>query len=167
MCDDAGQGYALPPPLIELDDYGGDWSRYLEAIYECYLAEVVKGNLEFEGLPIRCQFRPITKGKHFAFWHVISEGREEDDRTPDLRRCERIKWIAWVISNAGTNVKISVWENRRPGNTNLVLWYEEGNYTVILSKRSGYLLLKTAFCLTSHRRTVFQRERDAYRAING
>lgn len=40
-----------------------------------------------------------TNGKHFGFWRVISDGELEDDRLPDLRRCERITWIAYLIAN--------------------------------------------------------------------
>ena len=167
MCNTAGQSNIAPPPLIVLNDFGGDWERYIDAVYSFYIAEVVKGCLVYGGLPIRCQFRPVTKGKHFAFWHIISEGHEEEDRTPDFRRCERIKWIAWIINNAGNNDKISVWENKRGSNRNVVLWYEEGAFAVILSKRSNYLLLKTAYCVSPHRKIVFKRERDEYKAING
>ena len=46
-----------------------------------------------------------TKGKGYAFWHVISEApqsnnRNESERIPNLRRCERIRWIAWAIEQA-------------------------------------------------------------------
>lgn len=167
MRETDGSGNNTPPPLVLLSAYNSDWERYIDAVYQCYIAEVVKGNLIFKGLPIRCQFRPVTKGKHFAFWHIISEGEEEEDRTPDFSRCERIKWISWVLKYAGTNDKISCWENKRGSNKNIVLWYEEGDFAVILSKRSGYLLLKTAYCVSPHRKLVFRRERDEYRAING
>jgi hypothetical protein len=167
MCEAGSAGNNTPPQLLTLGAFGGDWDRYIDAVYQCYIAEIVQGNIEYRGLPIRCQFRPVTKGKHFAFWHIISEGPDEEDRTPDFSRCERIGWIPWVIKNAGKNDKISYWENRRGSNRNIVLWYEEGEFAVILAKRSGYLLLKTAYCVSPHRKMVFRRERDEYRGKNG
>lgn len=34
----------------------------------------------------------MADGKEATFWHMIQEGRIEEDRTPDIRRCERIRW---------------------------------------------------------------------------
>jgi hypothetical protein len=44
------------PELITLNDYDGDWFPYLEAIYQCYLKDVVNGNLLYNDLPVRFQF---------------------------------------------------------------------------------------------------------------
>jgi len=85
---------ALLPPLIKLADYGNDWETYLEVLYRAYLDEVVNAGIVFRGLPLRVQFRTMAHGKGFGFWHLISEGNVEEDRTPDLRRCERIRWVA-------------------------------------------------------------------------
>ncbi|MNH30689.1 hypothetical protein D3C79_909980 [compost metagenome] len=35
---------------------------------------------------------PVIQGKEATFWHMISEGNDEAERLPDLRRCERIRW---------------------------------------------------------------------------
>src|SRR5690625_3659343 len=88
-------------------DFEERWSNYIKTVYQRYLQSVAFGDLRFRGLPVRCQFRPETHGKHYAFWHMIQEGsggRVEDERTPDLRRCERIDWIAWCIRAAETGV---------------------------------------------------------------
>ena len=57
------------PELVELSQYGGDWEQYLNGVYQIYLDEVVNGKLRFLDLPISCQYRPATHGKHFGFWH--------------------------------------------------------------------------------------------------
>lgn len=94
-------------------------------------------------------------------WHLISEGRVEDDRLPDLRRCERLTWIRWMIENADNCASIDVWENRRGREINTLLWLRE-EYLVILSARSENYLLKTAYCTEyEHRIRKLQRERDA------
>jgi hypothetical protein len=80
--------------LPDLFLFTGDWQCYEDKLYQIYLDEIVNAGLSFNGLPIRCQYRPESKNKHFGFWHLISEGEIETDRTPDLRRCERIHWIA-------------------------------------------------------------------------
>ena len=149
--------------LPELFPFKGEWSSYEDDLYQIYLAEIVNAELRFKGLPIRCQYRPATKDKHFGFWHIISEGEKEDDRTPDLRRCERIRWIGYLITQAETNSEISWWENKRQGKTRVVIWHESENFAVVLEERNSYYLLKTAYYVDkSHRKATFIKERDNF-----
>ena len=46
---------------------------------------------------------------------LVQEGKVEDDRTPDLRRCERIRWPRPIIEHESED-SILVWENERRGN---------------------------------------------------
>lgn len=90
---------------MPLSDFGGDWARYEDAIYAAYLDTVAHAGLTLFGLPVRVRFIPTTKKKGYGFWHLISEAptqdnRNEDDRTPDLARCERVRWVAWCIAHA-------------------------------------------------------------------
>jgi hypothetical protein len=109
------------------------------------------------------------KDKGFSFWHVISEApdrqnRNEGDRIPDLRRCERIRWIAQAIQHASNGTDGFIWwESQRKSEVRVVIWAEPWDFVVILAKRREYYLLKTAFCeLKPHRRRTFEREREAY-----
>ncbi len=149
-------------PLPDLLPFTGDWLSYEDDLYRTYLTRIVNANLSFNGLPIKCQYRPPSKNKHFGFWHVISEGDIEDDRLPDLRRCERIGWIAYLIADVGTDTEISWWENKRGSNTHVVIWHERENFAVILARRSNFYLLKSAYCVESHRRKAFIREREKF-----
>lgn len=148
------------PELITLDQYQGDWSSYVEVIYQHYINTIANGKLTYKNLPIRCQFRPLSQGKGFGFWHCISEGIEETVRFPDLRRCERILWIAWVIHQSEHNAHITCWKNKRGSNEHIVLFLEIENYVVILAKRKTYYLLKTAYCVNSQRKRQLIRERE-------
>jgi len=146
------------PPLVKLTDFGNDWEVYLEELYQIYLDEVVNAGLTFRGSPLRVQFRPMTHSKAFGFWHLISEGEDEEERKPDLRRCERVPWISWVIRNAESNPDILWWENRRGSSTHIVLWLKEEKFAVILAERGGYYLLKSAYSVAPKREQTFERE---------
>ena len=152
-----------PPELLP---FGGDWDTYEDEIYEAFLDSCVRPGVTFRGLRVAAQYRPETRGKGFSFWHTVSEApspdnRNENDRIPDLRRCERILWIRWVIDNAGTD-RFPWWENERKGNTHVVIWAREFDFAVVLAKRKGYYVLKTAYAeIKPHRRHTFQREWDA------
>jgi hypothetical protein len=166
-----------PPVFIEVDDFPGDdymtrWRAYLEDIYRRYLEGVAHGRLSFRGLPVRCQFRPETEGKHYAFWHMMQEGsggRREDDRTPDMERCRRVDWIAWVIRNAGTHPGIRVFPQTKRGSEQpWALWLHEYGYVVILWERRDYYLLKTAFYpVRRHKREELERDWKTAEAQNG
>jgi hypothetical protein len=146
------------PKLMVLNDFNGNWDKYLDAIYQVFLEEVVNGKLTYNDLPIRVQFRPMSKGKGYGFWHLIQEGEIEEDREPDLRRCERIRWIAWVIKNLGEEGNILWWISMRGSSENVVLWHKNENYAVILAKRNNYFLLKTAYVVKPNRAITFARE---------
>ena len=106
---------------------------------------------------------PETAGRWALFWHLVQEGRVEDDRTPDLRRCERLRWVRWEIENAPTHPEIDDWQNNRGNETSTLLWYRE-EYVVVLAQRRNYWLLKTAYCTDQpHRVRLLRQERDNFR----
>ena len=162
-----------PPDLMPLNDYGGNWAVYEDAIYAEYLATVAHAGLRFLGEQVKVRFHPETKKKGYGFWHLISEApskknRNENDRIPDLNRCARIRWVAWCIQNVDS-IGFCYWENQRGSETHVVIWAEIHDFAVVLAKRQTedglrYYLLKTAYCLQPHRRKSFIMERDTYRA---
>ena len=161
---------SVPPALMRFNEYG-DWVAYENAIYAEYLASVAHAGLRLWGDLVKVRIYPETRHKGYGFWHLISEApsptnRNEDDRTPDLDRCARVRWVAWCIQNADS-VGFSWWENMRGKESNVVIWAEEHDFAVVLAKRktqSGprYYLLKTAYCLRNHTIRKFTKERDAY-----
>ncbi|MDN5850344.1 MAG: hypothetical protein L0H63_12040 [Nitrococcus sp.] len=161
-----------PPDLIPFD---GDWLSYEERIYQVFLDQFVRADVRFRGKSVKAQYRPEYNGKGFSFWHVISEApdshnRNDEDRIPDLRRCERIGWIAWAIRAASDPQSgVTWWGNRRGCNRHIVIWAEERDFAVVLAARSSYFLLKTAYAgIKPHRRQSFTRERaDFWSKQNG
>lgn len=155
-----------PPALLPFE---GDWPSYEEDVYEAFLETFVRPNIEFRGYRVTAPYRPETRGKHFSFWHIISEAQHpqnqnEDERIPDIRRCERIRWIAWAIEQADAGADgFSWWENVRGRNTHVVIWAELWDFAVILAERRGYYVLKTAYYnCRSGRRRAFEKERDKF-----
>jgi hypothetical protein len=154
------------PPLVLLHASGGDWSRYVEALYGFYRQDFVDSKPTFRGQDVNRKVTPVEQGKEASFWHLISEGRVEEERTPDLRRCERIRWPRPSIEHADEPV-IKVWENRRGRDTRVCIWFQEVEYLVVLAVRRGYFLLWTAYPVTwAHTRRKLQREYEAYRRAN-
>jgi hypothetical protein len=67
---------------------------------------------------VNCRRPPETAGRWASFWHLLQEGPVEHDRTPTLRRCERIRW---VVENGATHVEIDEWQNSRGTEVNAAL----------------------------------------------
>lgn len=153
------------PDIIPLEDYGGDWERYLEAVFECFQRDFKDRELRFRGKPVRTSYHPAYENKDYSFWHLMQEGKVEDERTPDLRRCERIGWIRPVIENAG-DTQIRVWENERPrrrGNERRVLLWLNEEFLVVLGDRHTYWTVVTAYPTDRTRRIdKLRRECEAY-----
>jgi hypothetical protein len=156
-----------PPELVLFNAFGGNWDTYEAELNRIFSVEIACETLQFQGVRVGCRRHPEALGRWASFWHLVQEGVVEDNRTPDLRRCERIGWVRWVIENAETHPAIDVWRNTRGAEINTLLWYRE-EYLVVLAQRQGYWLLKTAYCTEqSGRIRQLRKERDAFRQANG
>jgi len=132
------------PPLMLLQDFEGNWDTYKQSLYQIFLDTII-GKLSFLGLPISCRYFEPIGDMHRSFWHMITEGGlVDEDRTLDLRRCERISWVPHIITHHNHS-EILCWENKRKANINTVLWLPPENYMIILSKRRDYYLLTTCY----------------------
>jgi len=93
---------------------------------------------------------------------MISEGKDEDERVPDFRRCERIGWPRPIIEHENEPT-IKVWENERGGEKRICLWVESEEYLIVPAQRKGYVLPWTAFLVArSHEKKKRQKEYEEY-----
>jgi len=147
------------PDLVLFDDYGGNWESYFDAIYNYFKADFVNNRpSSFRGQKLGLKRHPLSQGKEATFWHFISEGRDEESRVPDLRRCERICWPRAILDNADCST-VKIWENKRKSEVRICLWLEEQDYLFILAKRKEVLLPWTAYLVTrNHAKRKLRKE---------
>jgi len=156
------------PDIVSIDTYGGDWNKYLGVIYKIFKNDFIKTQPVYERKKVYAITRPIIEGKEWGFWHIISEGNVEDDRTPDFRRCERINWLKPIIKNSSFP-EILIWiakRKRRGGHSNrrVHIWLKDFNYIIVLSVRKNHYLLITAFFTDrDHTRRKLLRECESYK----
>lgn len=168
----------LPDLMLLEDALGADtaekWPNYINDTYAEFCRTAAKAPLTFQDLPVICPFlqrvrggppKQPYQGKHSSFWHCTSEGSDDDDeRFPDLARCERIRWIGWVIENANDTTLVRHWENTRQGTrgplVHAPLWLHSKNYAVILDKAQNKYFLRSAYVLRPKREEDFQKEWD-------
>ncbi len=150
------------PSLVPLNNFNGDWNAYLDAIYTHFKQDFVDSKPVFQGRRLGLKRHPMSYDKEATFWHMIQEGPVEDDRVPDLRRCERICWPKAIIEN-DADPAVKVWRNERKGEARVCLWFEEESYLVILTDRGKYLLPWTAYLVEKpHQKRKLLKEYEAY-----
>lgn len=150
------------PPLITLEAYYGDWKSYLEAVYDVFKRDFIYDGAMFRNRIISIKNHPVEQGKEASFWHLISEGNTEEERIPDIRRCERIPWLKPIIQGVDSE-KVKSWPSTRHrdqrSGRRLVLSLPDFSYVVILADRRDYVLLITAYPVeTEHRRRKLRKE---------
>ncbi|MBN1589097.1 MAG: hypothetical protein JW888_06255 [Pirellulales bacterium] len=150
------------PSLIRLEEHDGNWDKYVNAVFAIFYRDFIEAQPKFQGKWVRCRRDPIQDGKEAGFWHCVSEGPDEDHRTPDLRRCERIGWVRKVIEHAH-DADVDVWTQRKGRDQRIHIWLRE-SYLVVLGERGRYYQLITAFCTDrEHTKRKKRQERDASR----
>jgi len=151
----------FPSWLPEILPFHGDWSAYVEEVYQVFRKDFFIERVHFRDRRVSVRSEPRDQGKEAGFWHAISEGKEETNRIPDLRRCERVRWIRALLEADTANVRI--WKNWRGSDRRILVALPDFSYVVVLADRSKYVLFITAFCVErEHRRKKLRKEWEAW-----
>ncbi len=139
------------PSLITLEEYGGNFSEYFEAVYQIFKRDFVDSKPNFEGTRLGLKKYPLVEGKEYTFYHMTHEGDVKNERVPDLRRMERIKYPKQMIDNS-TNTILKVWRNKRKGRDRILIFHESESYLVVLADRGNYILPWTTYFIEENNR---------------
>lgn len=140
------------PDLINLN---GDWqNEIVPKLYKYFSDDFKSGSLCFTNIPVWIDYKKEEGDKYEEiFWHLISKAVDNNgtnDRIPDFRRSERLRWCATMIRNHTKN-DLKIWRIIEGRNLNLYIWLENYDYVVILKiipkHRKTVAFLKTAFYL--------------------
>lgn len=141
------------PGLVKMENYT-DWKTYEETLYSIFKNDFIIDKTYFQDKIVNIRKHPIEYGKEEAFFHITcKEYAQACERVPDLRRCERIKWVkAFIENHLCSNIcdfcsGIKIW-NKSTGSKNRIhILLEEERYLVVIETRPTYNLLITAFYL--------------------
>lgn len=81
------------PDLIKLNDYQGNWPSYVEKLYACFVKDFKVDGVNYEEKRVGFIAEPFYQGKEFSFWHMITEGKIEEERIPDMLSVTLIIWL--------------------------------------------------------------------------
>jgi len=95
-----------PPAGKHLNDFGGDWATYQAHCYAEYERDFLDGTPTWPVPNKRFAIKrqPLVNGLCHTFWHIISEGPDEESRVPDLSRCERVCWPRFILDEFARRV---------------------------------------------------------------
>jgi hypothetical protein len=140
--------------LPVLEPYNSDkiWEEYQEFIYSIFKNDFITTFPIFENKKVKIRYHPIEFGKEEAFFHVTCQDYLKDgERLPDLRRCERIRWVRKFIENYNCKdncepcTGVKVWNKPYKNSERTHILFEEEKYMVVVEKRERYCLLITAY----------------------
>lgn len=90
---------SIIPDIIEMINFSC-WNDFFEYVYEIFVNDFINSKPLFRGTTIGFKRYPEYQGRSSTFWHIISEGAIENERTPCIKRCERITWPRPIIDNS-------------------------------------------------------------------
>lgn len=163
-----GADFSWLPGLIAFSTYDGDWNAYVEAVYAVFHRDFVVSKPRFPGKRVGLKRYPDPDGKGATFWHMVSEGRVEDERLPVLARCERIAWPRPMIDMLAALItgddRVRCWRQDRGRAKRIAIALTDFSYLVVLDDRGDYVLPWTAYPIDrQHQRDKLQREWSHWR----
>ncbi len=147
-----------------------DWNAYAESVERAYAVfrrdfEEARSRPRFLSREMRLKWHPPFEGKSATFWHFVTEGKDEQSRTPNRDRIERIAWPRAVIENAHDETRVRRWLAVKNNDKRWHLAVADFSYLVVLADRGDYLLPWTAFTVDAdHQRSKLQRAWREWRA---
>ncbi|MCY1995836.1 hypothetical protein OW766_00745 [Klebsiella pneumoniae] len=152
------------PLLVLLEDYSGVWNDYFEVVYKIFYQDFVLTKPVFRKKRLGLKRHPEYEGKSATFWHMVSTGDQEEERIPDIRRCERIAWPKPIIDGSDTPC-LKIWAEPKGKNQRIHIWFEDEGYLVVLDDRKDYILPWTAFFIEKkHQKDKYNKRWKRYGA---
>lgn len=150
------------PEIIVINEFGGDYHSFNEAVYAIFRNDLVINRPQFEGKRLGLKKHPEVDGKEYTYYHFTHSGDIETERIPDFRRMERIGFPKPIIDKSNcTSVK--VWRNKRGNKNRILILHEEEKYLIVLDDRVDFILPWTAYYIEyNNQLRKYIKEYEAY-----
>lgn len=150
------------PALVYLNDYNGNFDDYFQAVYAVFEHHFIRSQPLFNGVRVSAQKFPLVDNIHRTFYHITHEGEHENNRSPDFRRMERIRYPKFLIRSFPHD-HILVWKNQRGRDTRILIFNETEGYLTVLTERKGFNLFWTAYYIDqNHSKRKLKKEYEVY-----
>ena len=161
------------PKLVVCENWA-KFDEYDEVLYRIFKRDFIDSRPLYENKEVVIRRHPLVNNKEQTFFHITSKDyKENEERYPDPRRCERIEWIRKFIENnfciGSCNMcdGLKIWEEPYKTNQRIYLLFEEVRFIVIVERRENYCLLITAYYIDyEHSLKKLLKKYDIYKAKN-
>lgn len=143
------------PNYILFQDSNHLWSLYIEKLYQVFLEDFIENTPYFHKKPIKIRINPKENHYEHAFIHLTGKSTHHsfhpNDRTFDLKRCERLRWNRAIIDHYKCHFscfhcqKILYYEHYYKNHIRINLFFSDVRFKVILEQRKDYFLLITGY----------------------
>lgn len=152
------------PSKLESSLFRGDMNAYKEALYKIFRRDFIDNDIYFQGKKVDIIHEKFFEGKERSFWHIISEGDEDINRTPVSWRGEAITWAKPLIEDDGNCSEYRKWKkyHDKTKKDRYYVWCVAIKYMVILEDRDTYYKLITAYPVQEYRVKTYNKEYQKY-----
>lgn len=144
------------PELMLLEDYGGDFKLYDEAVYQIFIEHFKKSKPTFQGRRVLLRYKPYHEEEKDWNYSKLCCGGEDGTNNIDPLRMQRLAWIKHILEKCPCDqIKIypeksEVIRSKRGKKKTeiqdrLILLYEYDRYMVVLTDKKEYVVLWTAY----------------------
>ena len=129
---------------------------HTDAAYDVFKADFLDSRPIFRNTEMGLKKLPIRNEREATFYHMTTEGNNEEHRVYDCDRTERLPWAKPLIEHEKSE-QVRVWSEKKKGKTRIHLWLHKRDYLLVIQqmRKDGgfYYLPWTAFAINySHYR---------------
>ena len=153
------------PSKLDSSYFHGDLNAYKEALYRIFVRDFLSIELLYNGKKVDVIHEKLYENKERSFWHIISEGDVDVNRTPISWRAEALPWAKPLIEEDGCCIHYRCWikyHDRTKRNRHYI-WCTAINYMVILEDRDTYYKLITAYPVLQYKIKKYTKEYNKYK----
>lgn len=85
------------PDMVYMHKFRGEESQFVDTLYTYFTKDFIEFPPFFRQTKLGLKRYPLRDGKEATFYHMTTCGHDEDSRTLEPKRCERLRWAKPVI----------------------------------------------------------------------
>lgn len=155
----------IMPSKLPVSLFNGDMALYKEALYKIFKRDFIDNELFFNGKKVDIIHEKLFENKERSFWHIISEGEEDINRTPISWRSEALPWVKPLIVEGGACSEYKVWTkyHDKTKKDRYYIWCTAINYLVILEDRDTHYKLISGYPVLEYKVKYYSNEYQKYK----
>jgi len=128
----------LFPEIVPFNNFGS-WDVYTNALYAIFKQDFIDSKPKVGQVVFKLKYKPKFQDRAYTFYHMTHKGNIEDERLPDMRRCERLPWCRPTIEKADV-YNLCFWEEEAQGGLSVAggcrCLTKDGNTSI---EKEGYI----------------------------